>query len=387
MKNIFILGSTGTIGEKTLEVIEKSPKGTFDIVGLLAHGNIEKLASQAVKFQPKVVLLMDETQILGLKNLLANYGNIVVLGGMAGYRMFLQMNALDIAVMGVSGLCALKFFPDLLKKSLTLALANKESIVCGGPFILQLAKKYQTKIIPIDSEHNSLFQLLEKTSRSHIKKITLTASGGPFLGYSLEALRQVRPKEAIRHPNWKMGEKISVDSATLMNKGLEVIEASYLFDFCSKDIDVVIHPQSLIHSLIHFQDNSMMCHMSPPDMFFSIAHALFYPDYLENAREGLDLVRQGQLTFCAMDVNLSRCLSLSYKALDGGLVMTMALNIFNEIAVQRFLLGSLSFLDIANFIEKGLTHCGGYSMNTVKSLEDVMDLADEVSAYAENLEF
>ncbi len=347
MKNIVILGSTGSIGKSTLEVIEKNPD-RFRILGLAARSNLSLLLEQINRYLPEMVVVYEEDAAEILKKKV----NVKVLSGINGLIEIAINEKTDFvlsAIVGASGL-----LPTLaaIKKGKTIGLANKETLVIAGRIVIEEAKRNAVKIIPVDSEHSAVFQCLEKRNPFEIKRIILTASGGPFRGRSKKELRHVKVEEALRHPNWSMGAKITVDSATLMNKGLEVIEARWLFDLPPERIDVVIHPESIIHSMVEFSDGTIIAQLSRPDMRAPIAYALSYPERLSDIVEPLNFEALRKLTFEKPDREAFPCLDLAYSAIKEGGTMPAVLNAANEIAVDAFLKERIGFTDIPSIIER-----------------------------------
>lgn len=347
MKNIVILGSTGSIGKSTLEVIEKAPD-RFRILGLAARSNLYLLLKQINRYLPEIVAVYDEDAAEILKKKV----NIKVLSGINGLIEIAVHEKADFVLSAIVGAAGLLPTLAAIKRGKTIGLANKETLVIAGRIVTEEAKRSAVKIIPVDSEHSAVFQCLEKRNPFEIKRIILTASGGPFRGRSKKELRHVKVKEALRHPNWRMGAKITVDSATLMNKGLEVIEARWLFDIPPERIDVVIHPESIIHSMVEFSDGTIIAQLSRPDMKAPIAYALSYPERLSDIVEPLDFETLRTLTFEKPDRESFPCLDLAYSAIKDGGTMPAVLNAANEIAVDAFLKERIGFTDIPSIIER-----------------------------------
>jgi len=333
--NIVVLGSTGSIGESTLEVVRRS-QGKIKIVGLAAHTNFEALEKQALEFKvPHTVLTSKPDCEQQLEDLVTRPD-------------------VDCVVIAIVGFAALKPTLAAIRAKKRIALANKEALVTCGEILTAEAKKYGAQIIPVDSEHNALFQALQGHPIDQVRKLWITGSGGPFLGKSESELAKVSVDEALQHPNWKMGPKITIDSATLMNKGLEFIEARWVFDLSPKKIDVIIHPQSIIHGIVEFIDGSQLAHMSQPDMKGALSYALYYPQRQDNAMKPLDLIALQKLEFKAVDNRTFPCLRLAQEALDKGGVLPTILNAANEIAVDSFLREKIPFLSISGVISKTL---------------------------------
>jgi 1-deoxy-D-xylulose-5-phosphate reductoisomerase len=332
---IVVLGSTGSIGENTLEVVRRSG-GEIKIVGLAAHTNSDVLSKQAQEFSVKHTVLTSKPDSEKLLEELVTLPEV------------------DCVVVAIVGFAALKPTLAALRAKKRVALANKEALVTCGELLTYEAKKFGAQIIPVDSEHNALFQALQGHDISQVQKLWITGSGGPFLGRSTQELAHVGVQEALQHPNWKMGPKITIDSATLMNKGLEFIEARWVFDLSPKKIDVIIHPQSIVHGIVEFIDGSQLAHMSQPDMKGAISYALYFPKRQLGAMKPLDLVALKKLEFQSVDNRTFPCLSLAQEALERGGVSPTVLNAANEIAVDSFLREKIPFLSIPQVISKTL---------------------------------
>lgn len=351
MKYISILGSTGSIGTQTLDVV-RAHSDELKVCAITGNNNIELLKSQILEFKPKLACVMSEKNALMLKSLLPAGVKTEIMSGMEGLIAAAEYEQSEIIVTAVSGMIGLKPTVAAIKKHKTIALANKETLVTGGSYIMKLAHDYNAEILPVDSEHSAIFQSLMANDKKAINKIVLTASGGPFVGKDTEFLKNVTLEDALKHPNWSMGRKITVDSATLMNKGLEVIEAKFLFDVNPEQIEVVVHPQSIIHSGIEFEDHSTIAQLGLPDMRVPIQFALFYPKRVKNSYKSLSLTEIGKLTFEKPDMSTFKCLKLAFDSLDAGGTMPAVLNASNEICVGLFLNKKISFLDIGNINEK-----------------------------------
>jgi 1-deoxy-D-xylulose-5-phosphate reductoisomerase len=366
LKNISILGSTGSIGTQSLEVV-RNIEG-FKVIGLTTNSNIELLEKQAIEFMPKIVGVMDEQKASILKDKLKGY-NIKVVEGMNGLIEVATESNIDVVITSVVGMVGLIPTLEAIKAGKHIALANKETLVTAGKIVTDEAIKNNVSIIPVDSEHSAIFQCLKSGNNDEISKIILTASGGPFRGKKRHQLESVEIKDALNHPNWSMGKKITIDSATLMNKGLEVIEAKWLFNIDIDKIEVVVHPQSIIHSMVEFQDGSIIAQMGVPDMKVPIQYALTYPERKKNSLDRLDLVKSGKLTFEYPDIDTFKCLRLAIDALKKGGTMPAVLNAANEVAVELFLSEKIKFLEIADAIEKIM---GIHNIINEPSLEDVL---------------
>jgi len=346
MKNIVILGSTGSIGRSALEVISRHPE-RFKVVGLTAHHNVELLARQVEEFRPEAVAVADSAP-----EALAKIQGARVLRGQDGIREVAAWESADFVLSAIVGSAGLLPTISAVRAGKTVGLANKETLVAAGEIVLDEAARSGSMILPVDSEHSAVFQCLEGQDRRALRRIWLTASGGPFVGRSAEELRDVTPEEALNHPSWSMGRKITVDSATLMNKGLEVIEAHHLFGVGPEAIGVLIHPQSIVHSMVEFVDGSCIAQMSVPDMRGAIAYALSYPERLPGTVAPLDLPSLGRLTFERPDFESFPCLSYAYEALRAGGTVPAVLNAANEVAVEGFLSGRVGFNDIPAIIRR-----------------------------------
>jgi 1-deoxy-D-xylulose-5-phosphate reductoisomerase len=351
MKKILILGSTGSIGVNTLTVV-KEFRDEFEITGLTANGNIELLQKQIIEFNPKTVVVRDSAKAAELKQLLN--GTVEVLTGEEGLIEITRRGSYDIFVSSLVGFAGLAPTIEAIKLKKRIALANKETLVAAGEIITRLCVEYNAELLPIDSEHSAIFQCLVGESKSEIKRLILTASGGPFLNRSTEDLKNVTIEEALNHPNWKMGSKITIDSATMMNKGLEVIEAHWLFNLPKEKIDVLIHPQSIIHSMIEYVDCAIKAQLSFPDMKIPIQYALTYPKRLKSSFVNTDFTKINKLTFFEPDFIKFPCLKLAYEAIGTGGTAPCTLNAANEIAVGLFLKGRIKYLQIPEIIESVL---------------------------------
>jgi len=349
MKYVSILGSTGSIGTQTLQIIEDNPD-KVKVVGLTTNENIDLLEKQILIFQPKVVAVMNIEKANELHKRLK--GKTEVLSGLNGLCAVASLSDADITLTAVSGMIGLLPTLEAIDKGKDIALANKETLVSGGHIVMERAKEKNVNIYPVDSEHSAIFQCLMGNSQKEINKIILTASGGPFRGQSLDDLKKVTVEKALKHPNWSMGRKISIDSATLMNKGLEVIEAKWLFDLEVDQIEVVVHPQSIVHSGVEFKDHGTLTQMGYPDMKVPIQLALFYPTRVTNKIKSLNLAQLGSLTFEKPDLEVFRCLGLSFESIRIGGSMPTVLNAANEIVVAAFLAKKIDFLQIPQIVEQ-----------------------------------
>lgn len=351
MKKISILGSTGSIGVQTLEVCRNLKD--IKVEAITANSSIDKIEEQIKEFKPKLVSIMDNDKAEELKERLSKtvYGNIKVMSGMDGLVEAATMDSADTVVVSVVGNIGIKPTYEAIECKKEIALATKEVMVSGGNLITGKLKEKGVRILPIDSEHSAIFQSLQGNGMNKIRRIILTASGGPFRGRKKAELINVTAAQALKHPNWSMGAKITIDSASMMNKGLEVIEAKWLFDVDVDQIQVVVHPQSILHSAVEYEDGAVIGQMGVPDMKVPISYALTYPNRVENGFEKLDITKVGTLTFEEPDTETFECLSLAYKAIKAGGTMPAVLNAANEIAVAAFLKGSIGFMDIPRIIK------------------------------------
>jgi len=366
MKHIAILGSTGSIGQSTLDVIRNFPD-KFRVAGLSTNSNIELLDRQIKEFHPLFVCVTDIAASKRLKARLRS--NIKFFVGEDGLEALVQEKRVDKVVLAISGSCALLPLLKAIESNKDIALANKEALVMAGPIIMREADRQRIKIIPIDSEQSAIWQCLDGEDKTKLKNIHLTASGGPFRRSEKKSLKHVSISRVLRHPRWKMGKKISVDSATLMNKGLEVLEAMFLFNVPSEKIKIVIHPQAIIHSMVEFIDGVILAQLSVTDMRIPIQYALSYPERLPNSLAGIDFHKLGRLSFTEPDFKRFPCLGLAYQAARELGTMPCVLNAANEVSVAEFLKGRLSFFSIPRVIEKVLNR-----NNNIKgpSLSDVL---------------
>lgn len=371
MKAISLLGSTGSIGTQTLDIAAQYPD-QFRVVGLAAGRNLDLLVQQVRQFQPEIVAIADVAKLSDLKDAIADLPNQpTLLAGQEGTIEVARWASADVVVTGIVGCAGLLPTIAAIKAGKDIALANKETLIAGGPVVLPLLEQYGVKLLPADSEHSAIFQCLQGVPAGGLRRIVLTASGGAFRDWPVEQLAAVTVADALKHPNWSMGRKITVDSATLMNKGLEVIEAHFLFGATYDQIAIVIHPQSIIHSLIELQDTSVLAQLGWPDMRLPLLYALSYPERIYTDWETLDLVKAGDLTFRAPDHQKYPCMDLAYAAGRAGGCMPAVLNAANEQAVAMFLDEQIHFLDIPRVIEQA---CDRYqAQNTAApTLEDIL---------------
>lgn len=351
MKKIAILGSTGSIGTQALDIIERN-RSYFKIEALSAHNNIELLKEQIDKFKPRVVTVVDKEKAEILKSKISSKTEILV--GPGGLKEIASIKNLDMVLVAVVGIAGLEATIAALSTGNDVALANKETLVAGGQLVMNTAKVHGSSIIPVDSEHSAILQCIQGARKKDIKGIVLTASGGPFRGYTKEDLEKVTVEDALKHPNWVMGQKITIDSATLMNKGLELIEAKWLFDLDIEQIKVVIHPESIIHSMVEFIDNSVLAQLGLADMRIPILYALTYPERMPSPVESLDLLKLKKLSFEEADLETFSCLKLAINAIEIGGTMPVVLNAANEIAVKKFLDRKIGFNEIASLVKEAM---------------------------------
>jgi 1-deoxy-D-xylulose-5-phosphate reductoisomerase len=368
MKRIALLGSTGSIGMNVLEVVRQFP-GEYSVVGLAAGRNVARLRAQIVEFQPELVSVLDEKCANDLKEMLpADYHGRIAFGT-EGNQAVASLAAADVTVSAIVGAAGLLPTLAAIRAGKPVGLANKETLVMAGKIVMGEAARYGVPLLPVDSEHSAIFQALEAGQREDVAKIILTASGGPFRGRTSEQLQQVTREQALNHPNWDMGQKITIDSATLMNKGLEVIEARWLFDMAVEHIEVVVHPQSVVHSLVEYQDGSVMAQLGIPDMRIPIAYALSYPKRLPLKLAPLQLSQCSNLEFYEPDYDCFPALGLAFAAIRSGGVAPAVLNGANEVAVAAFLAERISFPEIARTVADTLEQVHEGSED---SLEDIL---------------
>ena len=375
-RSVTILGSTGSIGKSTVDLLQ-GHRGKFHVRALTANKNASLLAQQARELNAELAVVADDSHYVELKAALSGTGIRAAAGAAAVLEAAeLHSDWIMAAIVGAAGVEATL---RAIRQGKTVALANKESLVCAGPFMMEAVAKSGATLLPVDSEHNAVFQVFDYKQRQGIRRIILTASGGPFLRRSRESLATVTPAEAIRHPNWAMGAKISVDSATMMNKSLEVIEAAYLFNLPSEQIDVLIHPQSLVHSMVEYIDGSILSQMGAPDMRTPIAHTLAWPARVHTTGEKLDLTENIQFNFEPIDIDRFYALKLARQALKAGLGYPTVLNAANEVAVEAFLAGKLRFSDIEKVSEQALQTI---KIKAISNLNDIFSLDAEARTIA-----
>lgn len=383
-RGIVILGSTGSVGCSTLNVISQHPD-RFRVIALSGHHNVELLARQCAEHQPDIAVVADESAAAKLREYLSGTAdNTLVQCGPRALIELVRLETAELVMAAIVGAAGLEPTLQAVHSGKQLLLANKESMVIAGKLFEQAQSRSGCEIIPVDSEHNALFQALPAGFRNGLDKVgverlVLTASGGPFLNRTADQLQDITPEQACAHPNWDMGRKISVDSATLMNKGLEVIEARWLFNARPDEIRVVVHPQSIVHSMVSYRDGSVLAQLGMPDMRTPIAHALAWPDRIEAGVERLDLARVGSLEFVEPDRQRFPCLQLAFDALDLGGSAPALLNAANEVAVESFLNGKIAFMQIPAILQETL-NC--VQAGSIESLEDVLAADTEGRCYA-----
>ena len=379
MKKMSIIGSTGSIGRNTFEVVDAL--GDIKIIGISANDNVSLLSEQIHKYRPEIACLMDENKYNELK-LLVKDVDVKIVCGMDGLVEIAENDNSDILLSSVVGNVGLIPTVAAIKKGKKILLANKETLVTAGELIIPLSKEYNVDILPVDSEHSAIFQCLQGNNYKSVKKILLTASGGPFFGKSKEELLSVTKEAALAHPNWNMGKKISIDSATLMNKGLEVIEAKWLFGVDTDNIEVVVHRQSVVHSAVQFCDNSVIAQLGVPDMKLPISYAINYPDRAMSVTDELDLFKYNNLTFEKPDTETFKSLKLAFNASKVGGLAPTVMNAANEIAVDLFLNDRIGFCDIPEIVENTIN---GLSYDVPLTIDSIMEFDEKAREYVKSL--
>lgn len=387
MKKLSILGSTGSIGTQTLEVVRNNPKD-FCVCGLSCHSNVELLFEQIKEFKPSVVGIDDETKAKELEQLLANSqefcGKVTVVSGDKANSIIATLDEVDMVVASIVGVAGMMPVIDAINAKKDIALANKETLVAGGEIVMPLVKEKGVMLLPVDSEHSAIWQCLWGEKQANLDRILLTASGGPFRGYTRKQLENVDLKSTLKHPTWKMGGKITVDSATMMNKGLEVIEASHLFDVSVDRVDVVVHPQSVVHSMIRLKDGSVLAQMGKPSMILPIMIALYYPERGEGFLEKFDPFCQAcnSLSFEKCDTEVFGLLKLAYDAGRTKGVIPAAMSAANEVAVDAFLREKVSFLDIERIVYNTLDKMSGTRSISSMTADTIIEADKQARIYA-----
>lgn len=367
MKQLSILGSTGSIGVSTLEIVAAYPE-RFRIVALTAGKNLELFARQIRQFSPRIAAVASSEDVAKLKEICSGLP-VEILGGVEGLTAVATADEADMVVAAIVGAAGLAPTAAAVRAGKDIALANKETLVTAGHLFMEMVSRHGVKLFPVDSEHSAVFQSIEGHRSQDISKIILTASGGPFRNTPVVQLAHVTVRDALNHPNWSMGRKITIDSATMMNKGLEVLEARWLFDAPVEKIEVNIHPQSIIHSMVEYVDGCVIAQLGTPDMKAPIAYALSYPERVATGVQPLDLTTFSGLTFFKPDLDKFRCLGLAYRAINDGESMPAVMNAANEIAVDKFLSGEITFLQIAEVIERTMD---AHQAHDLKSIEEVL---------------
>ncbi|MDD5285885.1 MAG: 1-deoxy-D-xylulose-5-phosphate reductoisomerase [Desulfuromonadaceae bacterium] len=368
MKNLTILGSTGSIGVSTLEIVAAHPD-RFRVVAMTAGKNLELFVRQIRQFAPRIAVVASSGDVPLLKEMCGGL-DVEILGGMEGLIAAATDDEVEMVVAAIVGAAGLLPTAAAIRAGKDIALANKETLVTAGHLFMDMVREHGVRLFPVDSEHSAVFQSIEGHRSADIEKIILTASGGPFLNTPAEQFTRVTVRDALNHPNWNMGRKITIDSATMMNKGLEVIEARWLFDVPVEKIDVNIHPQSIIHSMVEYIDGCVIAQLGTPDMKAPIAYALSYPERISTGVKPLDLTQFSGLTFLRPDMDKFRCLGLAYRAINSGESMPAVMNAANEIAVEAFLEGRIGFVQIADTIE---TAMNAHTPRDLRSIEEVLE--------------
>ncbi len=381
MKNLSILGSTGSIGRNTLKIAEMFPD-RFAVKVLAAKDNVELLAAQIEQFQPEIAVVFDEKRASDLKNILPAKTSVEILHGEEGYKTAASHDPVDVVVTAVVGAAGLKPTIAAIEAGKDIALANKETLVMAGKIVMEQGREKGIKILPVDSEHSAIFQCISGQRREDLDRIFLTGSGGPFLNKPKNEFDKIKLEDALNHPTWQMGRKISIDSATLMNKGLEVIEAKWLFGVSTGMIEVVIHPQSIVHSMVSYKDGSVIAQLGIPDMKGAISYAISWPERLPIGQPAPDFVNIGALTFQQPDMERFPCLALALEACKKGGTLPAVLNAANETTVQAFLNGLISFTEISDVIRKTMN---SHTVVGNPSLRDIVVADKFARAEAENL--
>ncbi|SDB59094.1 1-deoxy-D-xylulose-5-phosphate reductoisomerase [Butyrivibrio sp. INlla16] len=379
MRKIVLLGSTGSIGTQTLDVVRANPDG-LKIVGIAANRSVDKVEQQVREFRPKYVAMYDEDAAKDLKIRLSDMP-VKILSGMDGLVEISQVEEADTVLTAVVGMIGIRPTMAAIESGKDIALANKETLVTAGHIIMPLAEKMNVKILPVDSEHSAIFQSLNGEPKSKLEKILLTASGGPFRGKKREELTTMTVDDALKHPNWDMGVKVTIDSASLVNKGLEVMEARWLFDVSLDQIQVIIQPQSIIHSMVQFVDGAVMAQLGVPDMKLPIQYALFYPDRMPMDEKRLDFFELSQITFEKPDTDTFLGLKLAYDAARAGGSMPTVFNAANEMAVKKFVNREIKFLDIYEMISSAMSH---HQIIENPNLEEILMAEADTYKYLEN---
>lgn len=378
-KRIAILGSTGSIGTQALEIIRQHPD-TFDVVLLSANSNVERLIEQSIEFKPDHSVICNDQRFEQLKA--AELNSVEIYSGLSVINDLVQLDKIDIVLNSLVGFAGFQPTFNALLAGKRVALANKESLVVGGRLITNLVNSTGAELIPVDSEHSAMLQCMVGEPKNRIEKIIITASGGPFRDYSLDQMSNISVEQALKHPNWDMGAKITIDSSTMMNKGLEIIEAHWLFDLPVEKIEPVIHPQSIVHSIVTYVDGSSKAQLGPPDMKVPIIYALTYPNRLQLESPRMDWTKQQELTFYPVDYSKFPCVKLAMEVIDDQDLAPAILNAANEIAVQRFLNREISYISIPKIVEKSLEKL---TDSTEISLQNLINIDKETREFASRI--
>ncbi|MBQ8029918.1 MAG: 1-deoxy-D-xylulose-5-phosphate reductoisomerase [Butyrivibrio sp.] len=381
MRKIVLLGSTGSIGTQTLDVVRNN-KEELEVVGIAANSSVDKVEEQVREFHPRYVAMFDKEAAAKLKDRISDLG-IDVLSGMEGLLEIVSVPEADTVLTAVVGMIGIQPTIRAIEAGKDIALANKETLVCAGHIIMPLAREKGVKILPVDSEHSAIFQSLNGEPKDKVEKILLTASGGPFRGKKRSELENMTAADALKHPNWDMGPKVTIDSSSLVNKGLEVMEARWLFDVSLDNIEVVVHPQSIVHSAVQYVDGAVMAQLGVPDMKLPIQYALFYPDRRPMAEKRLDLFELHSLTFEKPDTDTFRGLKLAFDAARRGGSMPTVFNAANEMAVKRFLKGDIKYLQIYEMIEKAMEN---HKVIENPDVSQILEAEKETYSFLENLD-
>jgi len=376
MKKIGILGSTGSVGSQALEIINEYPEN-FELVFISGHTNVKKLLEQKEKYNPKYLCISDDSYY---KEFNKNSLDTTISGGNNALLELCNMDV-DVVLNAIAGYKGLHLSVELLENKIDIALSNKESIVQAGSILTKLAKKNKVNIFPVDSEHSAIWQCIAGENIKSIDKLILTGSGGPFRTYKRDDLYNITKEQALKHPNWSMGNKITIDSATMMNKGFEVIEAHWLFNIDYKNIDIVIHPESIIHSMVKFVDGSIKAQLSSPSMRIPIQYALSYPERFINNNLDFDFISNNKFSFEEVDYNKFRCIKLAYQAGSSGGTYPVVLNVANDLSVELFLENKIKFLDIERNIEESLSN---HSSKSNPDINDIRQTIKDTEQYIEN---
>lgn len=379
MRSVTLLGSTGSIGQSTIDLLLQKP-GEFAVEALVAHKNVEKLASQAKQLKAKLAVVADQTQYTALKEALS--GTAIEVASGAEAVLEAARRPVDWTLSAIVGIAGLKPTLAAAERGALIALANKESVVSGGSLLMKVVQENKAMILPADSEHNAIFQVLTEPHRPYVDKLILTASGGPFRTYKPEQFETITPEEALKHPNWDMGAKVTIDCSTLMNKGLELIETSYLFDFPESKIDILVHPQSIIHSMVAYEDGSFLAQLGVSDMRIPLSYTLAWPHRMKTTSPMLDLVKLGQLTFEEPNYEHFPALSIARQALREGGNRTIVLNAANEVAVQAFLEKKIRFTSIVSLVSEVLS---AIPASTPQSVDDILHVDEDARRVAQEI--